>query len=225
MTESTGAGQPSGTAAADADADRHRLSMTILMTPDMSNFAGNVHGGEESGTDASLRVLYELAARTVAAGVAVLAALALVTGWRWLLVLLAVGFLARTLAGPRFSVLGRLATQVVAPRLGMPRFVPGPPKRFAQSIGLVLTTVATVAAYGFDAVVLPTVLIAGMPAATVGTPHICSFPPPAVHPPTAIVPPGCPTVLIGGLPAARMGDLSACGAPIVVGAPTVLIGG
>jgi acyl-CoA hydrolase len=28
-----------------ADADRHRLSMTILMTPDMSNFAGNVHGG------------------------------------------------------------------------------------------------------------------------------------------------------------------------------------
>ena len=25
--------------------DLHRLSMTILMTPDMSNFAGNVHGG------------------------------------------------------------------------------------------------------------------------------------------------------------------------------------
>ncbi len=24
----------------------HRLSMTILMTPDMSNFAGNVHGGQ-----------------------------------------------------------------------------------------------------------------------------------------------------------------------------------
>jgi acyl-CoA hydrolase len=27
------------------DDDRHRLSMTILMTPDMTNFAGNVHGG------------------------------------------------------------------------------------------------------------------------------------------------------------------------------------
>ena len=27
------------------DDDLHRLSMTILMTPDMSNFAGNVHGG------------------------------------------------------------------------------------------------------------------------------------------------------------------------------------
>jgi acyl-CoA hydrolase len=30
---------------ADAADERHRLSMTILMTPDMSNFAGNVHGG------------------------------------------------------------------------------------------------------------------------------------------------------------------------------------
>jgi len=102
----------------------------------------------------------ELAARTVAAGVAVLAALTLVTGWRWLLVLLAAGFLARTAAGPRFSALGRLATQVVAPRLGMPRFVPGPPKRFAQSIGLVLTATAAVAAYGFGSVVVPTVLVA-----------------------------------------------------------------
>lgn len=101
----------------------------------------------------------ELAARTVAAGVAVLAALTLMTGWPWLIVLLAIGFAARTAAGPRFSLLGRIATQVVAPRLGMPRFVPGPPKRFAQSIGLVLTTVAAVAAYGFGAVVLPTVLV------------------------------------------------------------------
>jgi acyl-CoA hydrolase len=37
-------GSPEGPPVA-ADADRHRLSMTILMTPDMSNFAGNVHGG------------------------------------------------------------------------------------------------------------------------------------------------------------------------------------
>ena len=67
---------------------------------------------------------------------------------------------------------------------------------------------------------VPTVLIGGLPAATVGTPHICSF-----HPPSTILPPGCPTVLIGGRPAARMGDLSGCGAPIVAGAPNVLIGG
>lgn len=65
------------------------------------------------------------------------------------------------------------------------------------------------------------VLIGGMPAATVGTPHACA----AAHPPSAIVPPGCPTVLIGGLPAARVGDLSGCGAPIAVGALNVLIGG
>ncbi|MFF0284322.1 PAAR domain-containing protein [Rhodococcus aetherivorans] len=69
------------------------------------------------------------------------------------------------------------------------------------------------------------VLIEGKPAATVGTPHTCAFPPPASHPPTAILPPGCPTVLIGGMPAARVGDVAGCGAPIVVGALTVLIGG
>ena len=72
---------------------------------------------------------------------------------------------------------------------------------------------------------VPTVLIGGRPAATVGTPHACSFPPPTVHPPSTIAPPGCPTVLIGGLPAARLGDLALCGAPIVTGCPTVLIGG
>lgn len=69
-----------------------------------------------------------------------------------------------------------------------------------------------------------TVLIEGRPAATVGTAHICSFPPPTVHPPSVISGPGSPTVLIGGRPAARVGDLSACGATIVTGAPSVLIG-
>jgi uncharacterized Zn-binding protein involved in type VI secretion len=61
-----------------------------------------------------------------------------------------------------------------------------------------------------------------MPAATVGTPHICAIP---LHPPSAVVPPGSMTVLIGGLPAARMTDLTACGAPIAIGCMTVLIGG
>lgn len=72
---------------------------------------------------------------------------------------------------------------------------------------------------------VPTVLIAGQPAATVGTLHICSFPPPAVHLPTVIAGPGSATVLIGGMRAARVGDLSVCGSPIVSGAATVLIGG
>ncbi len=71
---------------------------------------------------------------------------------------------------------------------------------------------------------IPTVLIAGMPAATLGDLHTCSFPPPAVHPPTPIAK-GSATVLIGGKPAARVGDMAGCGAPIVAGAFTVLIGG
>ena len=72
---------------------------------------------------------------------------------------------------------------------------------------------------------VPTVLIGGLPAAVMGDQHACMFPPPAgPHPPNAIVS-GCVTVLIGGRPAARMGDMTACGAPILAGAPTVLIGG
>ena len=66
----------------------------------------------------------------------------------------------------------------------------------------------------------------GMPAARLTDMHVC----PMV---TGIIPhvggpisgPGCPTVLIGGLPAARVGDLAGCGAPILLGALTVLIGG
>jgi hypothetical protein len=66
----------------------------------------------------------------------------LVTGWQWLLVVLAYGFWARVLTGPTLSPLGRFATAVAAPRLGPPRYVPGPPKRFAQGIGAVVTTIA-----------------------------------------------------------------------------------
>jgi uncharacterized Zn-binding protein involved in type VI secretion len=68
------------------------------------------------------------------------------------------------------------------------------------------------------------VLIGGMPAAVVGDTHTCAFPPPPSHPPTPLAK-GSMTVLIGGRPAARVGDLAGCGAPIVMGMPTVLIGG
>jgi uncharacterized Zn-binding protein involved in type VI secretion len=72
---------------------------------------------------------------------------------------------------------------------------------------------------------VPTVLIGGLPAAVVGDLHTCAMPPLAgPHPPTPLVK-GSVTVLIGGRPAVRMGDLSGCGAPIVMGHPTVLIGG
>jgi len=70
----------------------------------------------------------------------------------------------------------------------------------------------------------PTVLVGGLPAATVGDLHTCAFPGLPPHPPTPIVV-GSGTVLIGGKPAARLGDTSGCGAPIVAGEFTVLIGG
>ncbi|MFT4166579.1 MAG: DUF4395 domain-containing protein [Microlunatus sp.] len=102
----------------------------------------------------------EHAARVVAAGVGVLALITLATGWLWLIVLLAVGFAARVLSGPRFSLLGRLATQVIAPRLGRAKLVPGRPKRFAQAIGLVLTTTAAIAGLVFGAHDLAIALVA-----------------------------------------------------------------
>jgi Domain of unknown function (DUF4395) len=102
----------------------------------------------------------EKAARVVAAGVVLLAALTLATSMNWLLLPLAYGFLARTLAGPALSPLGRFATQVAAPRLGTPRHVPGPPKRFAQAIGALLSTSAAVLALGFGAHVAADVLLA-----------------------------------------------------------------
>jgi uncharacterized Zn-binding protein involved in type VI secretion len=64
----------------------------------------------------------------------------------------------------------------------------------------------------------PTVLIGGMPAARVGDMAVC------VGPPDTIAM-GSATVLIGGMPAARMGDTTAHGGTIVLGCPTVLIGG
>ena len=65
---------------------------------------------------------------------------------------------------------------------------------------------------------VPTVLIGGLPAATLGSMCTC------VGPPDAIIR-GSATVLIGGRPAARMGDNTAHGGVIVLGMPTVMIGG
>jgi hypothetical protein len=93
----------------------------------------------------------EKAARVVAGVVAILGLVILATGARWLLVVLAYGFWARVLTGPTLSPLGRVAMRGVAPRLGEPRYVPGPPKRFAQGIGAALTTAAAVLALGFGA--------------------------------------------------------------------------
>jgi len=63
-----------------------------------------------------------------------------------------------------------------------------------------------------------TVLIAKLPAAVMGDSCVC------VGPPDTIVK-GSATVMIGGKPAARMGDNCVHGGSIVLGAPTVMIGG
>ena len=91
------------------------------------------------------RVINEKAARTVAAVVALTGVVALATGAHWLLIPLAYGFWARVLTGPRLSPLGALASRVIAPRLGAPKTVAGPPKRFAQGMGAAMTTAAVVA--------------------------------------------------------------------------------
>lgn len=64
----------------------------------------------------------------------------------------------------------------------------------------------------------PTVLIGGMPAACVGDMATCVGPP-------DVIAMGSATVMIGGKPAARMGDSTAHGGAIVLGCPTVIIGG
>jgi len=93
----------------------------------------------------------EVAARVVAGGVVLLCALAIALGQPWLLVPLAYGFWARMLTGPRLSPLGQLATRVVAPHLAAPRHVSGPPKRFAQAIGVVFSSTAIVLWFGAGA--------------------------------------------------------------------------
>jgi hypothetical protein len=91
------------------------------------------------------RTINEKAARVVAAVVAITALAALLVPAHWLVVPLAYGFWARVLTGPRLSPLGRLASRVIAPRLGAPKQVPGPPKRFAQGVGAAITTAAGIA--------------------------------------------------------------------------------
>lgn len=64
----------------------------------------------------------------------------------------------------------------------------------------------------------PTVLIGGLPAAKVGDMAVCAGPPDSIVK-------GSATVMVMGVPAARMGDSTAHGGTIVLGFPTVMIGG
>ncbi len=87
----------------------------------------------------------DVSARTVATGVVIMAVLVAALGWGWVLIPLTYGFIARVLTGPTLSPLGQFAVRVVAPRLPQhEKLVPGPPKRFAQGIGVAFTVTASV---------------------------------------------------------------------------------
>jgi Domain of unknown function (DUF4395) len=88
----------------------------------------------------------EVAARLVAGGVVALCLVILIGQWPWLSALLAYGFVARVLAGPKISPLALFVTRVAVPRLPFAeRPTPGPPKRFAQGIGATLSLAAVIA--------------------------------------------------------------------------------
>ncbi|HWC39671.1 MAG TPA: DUF4395 domain-containing protein [Acidimicrobiales bacterium] len=92
----------------------------------------------------------EISARLVAGGVIVMTVVAIAADQPWLLAVIAYGFVARVLAGPSLSPLGQLVTRVITPRLRLaPRPVPGPPKRFAQGMGVMFSVTAAVLALGF----------------------------------------------------------------------------
>jgi hypothetical protein len=94
----------------------------------------------------------EVSARLVAAGVVLMSVAALALQLEWLVVVIAVGFLARVATGPTLSVLGQLVTRVITPRLpAQANPVPGPPKRFAQGIGAAFSLTSATLLLVFDA--------------------------------------------------------------------------
>ena len=87
----------------------------------------------------------ETSARIVAFGAMLMCATFAATGAAWILIPLTYGFVARVLTGPALSPLGLLSTKIITPRLHIQhRFVAGPPKRFAQFVGLLFSATASV---------------------------------------------------------------------------------
>ncbi len=92
-------------------------------------------------------LINEPAARLVASGVLIMAILSiflisLEANFAWvILLILTYGFWARVSSGPKISPLALLVTKVLVPKFNLgEKLVPGPPKRFAQTIGLVFST-------------------------------------------------------------------------------------
>jgi hypothetical protein len=93
----------------------------------------------------------EVSARLVAGGVVVMSLLTIGLNLKWATAVIAYGFIARVLTGPSLSPLGQFMTRIVTPRLRLGVHpVAGPPKRFAQGIGVVFSVAAlTLTALGY----------------------------------------------------------------------------
>jgi hypothetical protein len=86
-----------------------------------------------------------VSARLVAGGVVVMCVLTIALNLKWATAVIAYGFVARVLTGPSLSPLGQVMTRVVTPRLPFAaRPVAGPPKRFAQGMGVAFSVAALI---------------------------------------------------------------------------------
>jgi hypothetical protein len=102
----------------------------------------------------------EVSARLIAAGVVLLSLAAIALDAPWLMAVIAYGFVARVLSGPRFSPLAQLVTRAITPRLRLAaRPVPGPPKRFAQAIGAAFSVSAAMLALGLGLITAADILL------------------------------------------------------------------
>lgn len=105
----------------------------------------------------------EVSARLVAGGVVLMGVATIALDQPWFLAVIAYGFIARVLTGPTLSPLGQFVTRVLTPALPFAaKEVPGPPKRFAQGIGVVFSVTAAVLALGFGLTTAAYVVLGGL---------------------------------------------------------------
>ena len=105
----------------------------------------------------------DYAARTTDGLVVVLAIIAVAVDNPILYGVLALGFALRVAWGPTLSPFGQLSVKFIVPKIvRKEKLVPGPPKRFAQTIGLVVSGAAFVLSllgYGLAAQITAGILI------------------------------------------------------------------
>jgi hypothetical protein len=117
----------------------------------------------------------EVAVRITAGGVFTMAAILLITRQPLVLCVIAYGFVARALAGPRISPMALLSTRVIVPRLGLaPRLTAGPPKRFAQCLGATMTVAGVILTFAFG-ITAAAYVVAGILIALAGLESFAGF--------------------------------------------------